>query len=52
MIEAQFIGVQTEAPYRVIAITIFHIAANWMPHIGSMHADLILPPRLQTKLYQ
>ena len=52
MIETQDVGMQAKPADDVVAVAIFHIAANGMPHVGRMHANLILAPCLQTIFYQ
>ena len=34
MIEAQHIGMQTKTVDWIVAIAVFHISTDWMPHIG------------------
>ena len=38
---------QAEAMNGVVAITIFCVATNGVPHIGRMYANLVLATRLQ-----
>lgn len=52
MIEAQQPGMQAKAMKRVVAIPVFRITADWMPHVRSMHANLVLATRLQFELNQ
>ncbi len=35
MMEIKLVGVKAEAVQWVIAIAVFHVTADWMPHVGS-----------------
>ena len=50
MIETQQPGMQAQSMQRVVTITILCVAADRMPHIGRMDANLILTACLQLKL--
>lgn len=43
---------QAEAMNRVVAITVFRVAADGMSHIGRMYANLVLAAGLQLIFYQ
>ena len=52
MVETEDVSMQTKTVQRVVAIAVFHITANGMPHVGAMHSNLVLTPRLQTELHE
>ena len=52
MVETKQIGMQAEPPTRVVTVAILDVAANGIPHIGAVDANLVLAPGLQTKLHQ
>lgn len=52
MEEAEAIGMEAETMDGVVAIAIFYVAANGMAHICGVDTNLILTPRLETKLYK
>ena len=52
MIEAEHIGVETQTIQGIVSVAVFHVAANWMPHIGAMHTNLIFTTGLQAKFHK
>ena len=43
---------QTKSMQGIVAIAVFGIAANRMPHIGRVDTNLVLAPRFQLKLHE
>ena len=52
MIETEHIGMEAKSMARIIAIAILDVTTHRMPHIGSMHTNLVLASRLQAELHQ
>ena len=52
MVEAEQESVEAEPVERVVAIAVFHIAADGMPHVGGVDTDLVLAPGLQLELHE
>lgn len=50
--ETEHVGMQAQPPYGVITVAILDVAADRVAQVSTMHADLILSARLQTKLYE
>ena len=52
MIKTKDIGMKAQSPTGIVAIAIFHVATNRMPHIRTVDADLVFSACLQTELYK
>lgn len=52
MIKTKDIGMKAQSPTGIVAIAIFHVATNRMPHISTVDTDLVFSACLQTELYE
>lgn len=52
VIEAKHVGMETETSDRIIAIAVFDVAADRMPHVGGVHTYLVLASCLQFELHE
>lgn len=52
VIEAKHVGMETETSDRIIAIAVFDVATDRMPHVGGVHTYLVLAPCLQFEFYE
>lgn len=52
MVEAKYVGMEAQASDRIIAIAVFDVATDRMPHVGGVHAYLVLASRLQFEFHE